>query len=97
MIVKALKELGYISYKWRVSGEEIYDNLIWEDERPKPSRSELQTEIDKLQAELDAQEYARNRKLDYPSIEECLHAILDDDLTALQAKRQAVKDKYPKG
>ena len=57
MIVKALKELGYISYKWRVSGEEIYDNLIWEDERPKPSRSELQTEIDKLQPEYDTQNY----------------------------------------
>ena len=50
-----------------------------------------------LKAEWTAQEYARNRKLAYPSIEECLHAILDDDLTALQAKRQAVKDKYPKG
>jgi len=42
------------------------------------------------------QEYARKRQAEYPSIEECVHAILDDDLTALQEKRQAVKTKYPK-
>ena len=37
-----------------------------------------------------------NRKAEYPSIEECVHAILDDDLENLQIKRQAVKEKYPK-
>jgi hypothetical protein len=57
----------------------------------------IQAEIARLQAEYDALEYSRSRKAEYPSIEECIHAILDDDLTALQVKRQAVKDKYPKG
>jgi hypothetical protein len=33
---------------------------------------------------------------EYPSIEECVHAILDDDLENLQILRQAVKDKYEK-
>tara|TARA_B110000285_G_C14866591_1_gene487140 strand:- start:21 stop:344 length:324 start_codon:yes stop_codon:yes gene_type:complete len=37
-----------------------------------------------------------NRKSEYPSIEECVHAILDDNLVALQEKRTAVKLKYPK-
>jgi len=41
-------------------------------------------------------EYVTNRRAEYPGIEECIHAILDDDLTALQIKRQAVKDAYPK-
>ena len=40
--------------------------------------------------------YADKRKAEYPTIEECVHAILDDDLDALQVLRQAVKDKYPK-
>jgi hypothetical protein len=40
--------------------------------------------------------YADHRKAEYPSIEECLHAILDDDLEALQVKRQEVKNRYPK-
>jgi hypothetical protein len=40
-----------------------------------------------------------NRELEYPSLQDCIHALLDggDTLTDLQAARQAVKDKYPKG
>ena len=40
--------------------------------------------------------YADLREEEYPSIQECVHAILDDDTAALQEKRQAVKTKYPK-
>ena len=40
--------------------------------------------------------YQRDRLKEYPSMNECIHAILDDDLEALQTKRSAVKTKYPK-
>ena len=56
----------------------------------------ISTEMARLQADYDSQEYARNREAEYPTIQECVHAILDDDLDALQVLRQAVKDKYPK-
>ena len=56
----------------------------------------VKAEMDRLQAEYDAQEYARKRKEEYPTIEDCVHAILDDDLENLQILRQAVKEKYPK-
>ena len=56
----------------------------------------VDAETARLQAEHNSQEYARNRQAEYPSIEECVHAILDDQLDALQVKRQAVKAKYPK-
>ena len=62
-----------------------------------PTDQEIQAEITRLQSEYDALAYSRSRQSEYPSIQECIHAILDDDLTALQVKRQAVKDKYPKG
>ncbi|SVB95073.1 uncharacterized protein METZ01_LOCUS247927 [marine metagenome] len=58
--------------------------------------AQIDAEETRLQAVYDSQAYARSRKTEYPTIEECVHAILDDDLTALQVKRQAVKDKYPK-
>ena len=58
--------------------------------------SKITTEIARLQVEYNAQDYARKRQAEYPSIQECVHAILDDDLTALQEKRQAVKTKYTK-
>ena len=56
----------------------------------------ISTEMARLQAEYDSKEYSRNRLTEYPTIQECVHAILDDDLDALQVLRQAVKDKYPK-
>ena len=44
----------------------------------------------------DDSDYKTKRLTEYPSIQEAVHAILDDDLEALQAKRTAVKEKYPK-
>jgi len=44
-----------------------------------------------------AKTYIDKRKAEYPSIEECVHAILDGELDALQAKRKIVKERHPKG
>ena len=41
--------------------------------------------------------YQRARKAEYPTIDECVHAILDGELDALQAKRKIVKERHPKG
>jgi len=56
----------------------------------------IDNEVTRLQAEYDSQEYARKRRADYPTIEECVHAILDNNLDALQSKRAEVKLRYPK-
>ena len=81
-------------------GEYVFSNgqvIEWHSaDITQPTQAEIDAEVIRLQAEYDAQAYARSRKEEYPTIEECVHAILDDDLTALQVKRQAVKDKYPK-
>ena len=77
-----------------VRGEEVE----WLDGNPTNITDEqISAKQIELQTEYDAQDYARKRKLEYPSIEECVHAILDDDLTILQEKRTIVKNKYPKG
>jgi hypothetical protein len=79
--------------QWTLRGEE----LEWHDlVQTEPTSEEIDAEVIRLQAEYDGKEYARNRQQEYPTIEECIHAILDDDLDALQVLRQAVKDKYPK-
>ena len=73
------------------------DSIMVDDEISlKFTYNDLISTQSSLQAKYDAQEYARNREAEYPSIQECVHAILDDDLVALQEKRQAVKTKYPK-
>ena len=74
-----------------LSGDEISSN----SNDPIPSDSEINTEIARLKTEYD-NDYSRKREAEYPSIQECVHAILDDDLVALQEKRQAIKTKYPK-
>ena len=77
---------------------EDYSKLVWHEgnKDPKPTEEEVNAAIASLQAEYDAQDYARKRMAEYPTIEEAVHAILDDTLTELQIKRQAVKEKYPK-
>ena len=61
-----------------------------------PTEEELKAEETRLLAEYKASQYQRDRLAEYPKLQECIHAILDDDLTALQAKRKLVKEKYPK-
>ena len=90
--VDALKSLKP-SAEWVLRGEK----LEWLGSKEVEfTQAEIDAEVTRLQKEYDSQEYARNRESEYPSIQECVHAILDDDLTALQEKRQAIKTKYPK-
>ena len=60
--------------------------------------ADIEAKMTELQAEYDAEEWKRNRQAEYPTHEECIHALLDggDTLTELQAKRTATKTKYPK-
>ena len=64
-----------------------------------PTDEAIATEQARLQAEYDAKDWERNRQAEYPSLEDCIHALLDggDTLTDLQAARQVVKDNNPKG
>ena len=78
-----------------VNNEDI-NNIIWHKGNPIPTE-QIQTKLDELQAEHDAEEWKRNRQSEYPTHEDCIHALLDggDTLTELQEKRQTVKTKYP--
>jgi hypothetical protein len=75
---------------------EDFNQITWLDGTPEISKADIQAKQAELQAEYDAQDYARKRKAEYPTIEDCVHAILDDDLENLQILRQAVKEKFPK-
>ena len=71
------------------------DKIDWKDghETTDEENSQIDTEYDRLVA---IDNYQAPRKAEYPSIQECVHAILDDDLENLQILRQAVKEKFPK-
>ena len=80
----------------------MYDNdlntIIWQNETTPIPVAEIEAKMTELQAEYDAEEWKRNRQAEYPTIDDCIHALLDggDTLTELQAKRTATKTKYPK-
>jgi hypothetical protein len=87
--IQSLRPLA--EYTLRGEALEWLDNNYTE-----PTDSEIQSEIARLEAEHVATQYQRDRKAEYPSIEECVHAILDGELDALQAIRAEIKARYPK-
>ena len=63
------------------------------------SEAELNSEVIRLQAEWDAQEYARNRKTEYDALNQ-FELISDDDVNGTTTHKDAIaaiKTKYPKG
>jgi hypothetical protein len=57
----------------------------------------VQTEMNKLQSDFDALDYARKRQDEYPTVQELVVALYDtEDKAAIDAKRAEIKLKYPK-
>ena len=82
--------------QWALHGE----TLEWLDtEQSQPTEAEITAEVARLQAEYDAQAYARSRASEYPPIGDQLDALWKggDAAAEMLAKVQAVKSKYPKG
>ena len=79
--------------------EKAEDNSItaWLDERTQPTVAEIQKEMDRLKTEWAAQEYARNRKNDYPDWSAQLNKIYDDGVDKWKTEMvDPVKTKWPK-
>ena len=75
----------------------IEDEIIYHDGQTPPSDSAIDAKLASMVSDWEAQEYARNRQAEYPSIAELTVALYDtDDKAAIDAKRAAVKAKYPK-
>ena len=75
----------------------------WNSASPQPSDAEIEAAHNEWQTEYDAQEYARNRQAEYPSINDLIVALWENvveerasAVVSLEAARQAVKTKYPK-
>ena len=75
----------------------------WTSAQPQPSVSEIEAAHAEWKSEWGAQEYARNRKEEYPPLNDLIVALWERvveeriaAVTELEAQRQAVKTKYPK-
>ena len=81
--------------EWTLRG----DVLEWIDSvQTEPTQADIQAEITRLQAEYDAQEYARNRQPEYPEIGDQLDALYHAGVfpANMAARIKETKDKYPK-
>ena len=86
-------------YGWAKGAEPrmVYANLIVHDGGSKPTEQECIDGLTQMQTDFDAQDYARKRRKEYPTIRELVVALYDtDDKSAIEAKRAEVKAKYPK-
>ena len=80
-----------------VSNADI-DTIVWENGTIPIPKADIEAKMVEVQAEYDAEQWKRNRQSEYPSLDDCIHALLDggDTLTELQEKRTTIKNKYPK-
>ena len=76
----------------------VYDNLIILDNSDKPTEQECIDGVKAMQTKYDAQEYARNRGVVYPSIGDQLDALYHAGVfpADMAAKIKKVKDDNPK-
>jgi len=85
--------------RWRITGEPIYENIVWIDTPNQiPTKEVVEAKAKELLDAYNAEEYARNRANEYPSIGDQLDALWKsgDAAAEMLAKVQAVKAKYPK-
>jgi hypothetical protein len=84
-----------------VSSMDSNGTTVWSGDKdiPEVAEGELSEYTLQLQAEYEAQEYARNRKIEYDALNQ-LELISDDAINGTTTHKDAVnaiKTKYPKG
>ena len=80
-----------------ISGTNDGTDIIYNEGQTPPTESAIDTKFASMISDWEAQEYARKRQAEYPSIEELVVALYDtDDKADIEAKRAEVKAKYPK-
>jgi len=97
-IVNAIKSLEPDSEFIIENGD--YSTIRWIKNTPEtaPTEAEVNTEFARLQVEEDAQEYARNRKLEYDVLNQ-FELMTDDTANSTTAHADAIaviKTKWPK-
>ena len=90
--IKAIKADAKVS----VNNEDI-NQITWHDGNPTNiTNDQILTKQAELQADYDANQYQRDRKKEYPSIEDQLDDIYHNGIDGWKATLKTTKDKYPK-
>ncbi len=85
-------------FGWSDSKNKVYENLvIHDDSKEKPTQEFLESELQRMQDEFDALDYARDRSEAYPSIKDQLDYIYHNGIAKWKSDMvKPVKDAHPK-
>ena len=97
-MINILKAIVELKLDAQVS---IEDNdvtkITWHDDNPTNiTNTQILAKQTELQTAYDAQQYARNRAKEYPSMADQLDDIYHNGIDAWKATIKTTKDKYPK-
>lgn len=82
--------------QWACRGG-VYEGIEWCDTiQTKPTKIEVEAEIERLQTEYEYNEYQRQRAQEYPSFAEQFDILYHGGYDAWKAEIDKIKDKYPK-
>ena len=77
---------------------ESLDSITWHDGNPNDiTNDQITAKQAELKTAYDNNKYQRDRKLEYPSIEDQLDDLYHNGIDGWKTTIKAVKDKYPKG
>ena len=98
MILKAILKINPNAEAVVIGNDINTCEITWHNGTTPISKADIEAKMVEVQADYDAKQYQRDRISEYPNLQEAIHALLDggDTLTDLQAKRTAIKNKYPK-
>lgn len=97
-IYNALQSLGFGDKVIRIIGGD-YDGIEWVDDEVLATREQVETEIQRLEAEELSKKYQELRAAEYPDFRDYLDGIVKGDQNQIEEYIQkclAVKEKYPK-
>ena len=87
----------YLLVGGNISGSSDGSQVKYLDGQTPPTEEQINTKLAELQADYDSKQYQRDRKLQYPTIEELVVALYDEeDKASIIERRNAVKAQYPK-
>jgi len=93
-IIKAIQKINPTA-EVSVSGEDI-NSIVWENGTTPIPVADIEAKMVELQAEYDANQYQRDRVLEYPSMADQLDDIYHNGIDGWKATIKTTKDKYPK-
>ena len=78
-----------------VSGDDI-NTIVWENGTTPIPKADIEAKVIELQADYDAKQYARNRNITYPSLQEFAEAYCEKEIGSDTTKWDEYVVKYNK-